>query len=240
MSDRAPYSRVYWSVMDDAKFDGIREDCRHMGAWTMLLIVADMAWPSPAFPPPTVSKASMRALVEAGIVDPLTGGRFRIHGLDSERERRREIARSGIKRDPLATRTGPERDPNGPQAKPSLAEPSTSQAEAPRDPADIYWQLTGKFPVDGPLSWIDEMTGKYGSEPTITALATAFGADRSTKTLLGRTQDILRAGARELDRKEKADEQARLREKRSKPRVMEAWQEEFRAQVQAQYDREAS
>jgi hypothetical protein len=28
MSDRAPYSRVYWEVQFDSKFDGIREDIR--------------------------------------------------------------------------------------------------------------------------------------------------------------------------------------------------------------------
>ena len=102
MSDRAPYSRVYWSVMDDPKFDGIREDPRHFGSWGLLLIVADMAWPAPAFPPPAVSKTSMRLLIEAGLVDSLSGGRFRIHGLDAERGRRRDAARTGSKRDPNA------------------------------------------------------------------------------------------------------------------------------------------
>jgi hypothetical protein len=89
-----PYSRVYWSVMDDAKFDGIREDPRHFGAWCLLLIVADMAFPAPAFPPPTVSRASMKALTEAGLVDRLSGGRFRIHGLETERAKRSQYGRN--------------------------------------------------------------------------------------------------------------------------------------------------
>jgi hypothetical protein len=78
--------------MDDPKFDGIRDDVRHLGTWTLLLIVADMAWPAPAFLPP-VPKASVVALEAAGIVDLLAGHRFRIHGLDAERGRRSDAAR---------------------------------------------------------------------------------------------------------------------------------------------------
>jgi hypothetical protein len=89
-----PYSRVYWSVMDDEKFDGIREDVRHFGSWTILLIVADMAYPAPAFIPATVPKASVKALSACGLVDLLSGGRFRVHGLASEREMRSDSGRN--------------------------------------------------------------------------------------------------------------------------------------------------
>ncbi len=91
----APYSRVYWSVMDDDKFDGIREDPRLLGSWTLLLIVADMAHPAPAFLPPTVTKPSVARLVDAGLVDLLAGHRYRVHGLDAERGRRADSARVG-------------------------------------------------------------------------------------------------------------------------------------------------
>jgi hypothetical protein len=92
MSDRAPYSRVYWEVQSDPKFDGIREDMRLMGSWLTLLLVADQAWPAPAYPPPIVPKAALRALVEAGLVDMLTGGRFRVRGLEAERTKRSDKA----------------------------------------------------------------------------------------------------------------------------------------------------
>lgn len=125
MSDRAAYSRVYWSVMDDPKFDGIREDPRRFGSWSILLIAADMAWPAPAYVPSTVPRSCYRALVTAGLVDELTGGRFRIHGLAAERGRRRDAAtRSGTGRDPDGSQTGGNREPDG-----ALDEAETRQDE---------------------------------------------------------------------------------------------------------------
>jgi hypothetical protein len=87
-----PYSRVSWRVLDDPKFDGIRGNPRHLGSWLLMLLVADMAYPAPAFVPPTVPKASLAALVTAGLVDRLSDGMYRVHGLDAERKRRSEAA----------------------------------------------------------------------------------------------------------------------------------------------------
>lgn len=114
MSERAPYSRVYWSVMDDEKFDGIREDMRLFGAWALLLVVADMAHPAPAYVPRTIPKAAVTRLAEVGLVDLLDGSRYRLHGLDAERERRRVLATT---RGPGGNRTVTGRYPNGDQAK---------------------------------------------------------------------------------------------------------------------------
>jgi hypothetical protein len=80
--------------MDDEKFDGIRENVRHFGSWTLLLIVADMAHPAPAFVPANVPKASLQALAQCGLVDLLSGGRYRVHGLASERGQRSDSARN--------------------------------------------------------------------------------------------------------------------------------------------------
>jgi hypothetical protein len=138
MSERAPYSRVYWSVMDDPKFDDVRGDMRHFGTWTLLLIVADMAWPAPALLPRSVPKASLAVLVDTGLVDQLTGGRYRIHGLDAERGRRRDAALTGSKRPPNGTRTGGKRDPNGAQDETSIDEPSQDEPTRAR-PSDDLW-----------------------------------------------------------------------------------------------------
>jgi hypothetical protein len=240
VSERAPYSRVYWSVMDDPKFDGIREDMRLMGSWLTLLVAADMAWPAPAYPPMIVPKAAVKALVEAGLVDSLSGGRYRIHGLDKERAERASTASANAHKrwdrpDTGRNATALPLHSNGTasQAKPSQDE--TSLAEAPRDPADIYWSLTGKYPTDKVLSWVDDLTAKYGPEATIRAVVKAHTEDRATSTLLGRAQDVLRAGARELDRQERTHEQARLAEKRAIPRAEEPWRIEYRAAIERQY-----
>jgi 5-methylcytosine-specific restriction endonuclease McrA len=92
MSDRAAYSRVYWSIMDDPKFDTVREDMRLMGAWVTLLVDADMMWPSPPFLPAVVSAGSVKRLAEAGLIDLLPGHRYQVHGLAAERERRSSSA----------------------------------------------------------------------------------------------------------------------------------------------------
>jgi hypothetical protein len=89
-----PYSRVYWSVMDDPKFDGIREDVRVFGAWSLMLVVADMAWPAPAFVPPGITGAVLAKLVACRLIDELPGHRYRVHGLAAEREKRSQSARN--------------------------------------------------------------------------------------------------------------------------------------------------
>lgn len=95
MTEGRPYSRVYWEVLDDTKFDAIRADMRHFGSWTLMLVVADMAYPAPAFVPPTVTKASLDALVTAELVDVLPARMFRLRGQKKERERRSEHGKKG-------------------------------------------------------------------------------------------------------------------------------------------------
>jgi hypothetical protein len=115
MSDRRPYSRIYWTVLEDAKFDAIRSDMRHFGSWSLMLVIADMAYPAPAFIPPTVPKASLAALVDASLVDLLPARMYRIHGLQTERERRAAAATRDPRRHPPAPQPGPKRDPEGEQ-----------------------------------------------------------------------------------------------------------------------------
>lgn len=90
-----PYSRVYWAVLDDRKFDAIRADMRHFGSWTLMLVVADMAYPAPAFIPPSVPKGSLTALVDAKLIELLPARMYRIKGLKSERESRSERGKAG-------------------------------------------------------------------------------------------------------------------------------------------------
>lgn len=125
MSERAPYSRVYWTVRNDPRLVSIYSDDHHWAAWNRLLIAADMAWPAPADLPATARRASVEALREAGVIELLPGGLFTFHGLDSERGRRREAARESAGR-----RTPTERVPDAPRLVP---ERSASRAEPRQD-----------------------------------------------------------------------------------------------------------
>lgn len=156
MSDR-PYSRVYWSVMDDAKFDGIRENMRHFGSWTLLLMVADMSHPAPAFVPGGVPNASLNALSECGLIDLLSGGRYRVHGLASEREQRSESARNAAaKRWHSAGNANPLLDEHRQDKQSSTRASAPKKSSVDRDPLlremrDAIVEVNGKGMDDQPV-----------------------------------------------------------------------------------------
>jgi hypothetical protein len=231
-----PYSRLYWSVMTDPKFDTIRDDCRLFGAWTLLLMYADMAYPAPAFIPPTVPKGAVARLVEAKLVEELPSRRYRIKGLERERAKRSQSASDAAAKRWHSDRNATASDARMPSQVEAEAKTSTSTGRDARDPADAYWSLTGRYPAGKTLAWIDDLLSKYGAEASIRAIVKAHTEDDATGTLLGRAQDILRAEARQLDRAEREDEQRRLAEKRAKPRVVEPWRQEFAESIAKQYE----
>lgn len=252
MSERAPYSRVYWSIVDDPKFASVFDDDRRLATWLRLLIVADQAHPASAYVPLGTNRAALTALVNCGLVDLGTGNRYRIHGLDKERSRR-----WGPRSGPDDPATGPTPVPNGPQVGPksdpsgssragdtrdqpskaeqSKDEPSRDTARAP-DPADVYWTLTGRYPSEKALRWVDDLTSKFGADAVIRALAQTSQTDRSANTLLGRTEDNLKADARALDLKAQAEVRHRIEERRAAPRAVvdpEALNAEIRKLLEA-------
>lgn len=93
MPSSPEYVRVYQSVVDDQKFIGIYDDDHHFATWVRLLMAADALWPASCPLPASARKASVKALVAAEIVD-VFGSRFRVRGLDAERERRQSMARA--------------------------------------------------------------------------------------------------------------------------------------------------
>ena len=132
MSERAAYSRVYWSIVDDPKFVTVYDNDSHLAAWLRLLLIADQAHPASAHLPSNVRKGSVTALSDAELIDMLPGSRYRIRGLDAERERRRSAATSRPPTGPRPSgpRPVPERSPDGIQT-PGLRrdEDETSQDE---------------------------------------------------------------------------------------------------------------
>lgn len=229
MSER-PYARLYLDLVDDEKFEGIYEDDHHFAAFCRLLMIAEGAWPASAHLPSgrLARPSSVRRLGEAELVDTKPGDRYRIHGLDKEREARADKARTSVahrrdrsNNDRTTTVERPKNDRPTSQAEPSRDETSqdAQTAHAP-DPADVYWNLTGTYPKDRALAWIDDLSSKYGPEPTLRALATAHVQDRTTSTLLGRTSDLLAHEARALSVQAQAKVRADVEARRSAPRVV--------------------
>lgn len=207
-----PYSRVYWEVRADDRFVGIYTDNNHLATWLRLLIAADMAWPAPADLPASARRVSLAALSDAGLVELLPGHLFRVHGLDRERNERSQKARDSVMHrynDRTTTVERPNYERPTSQAKPSQDEPSQAEQGA-HDPANTYWDVTGKFPTDKTLVWIDDLASQYGADAVTEHLAARSQEDRSVQTLMGRVRDSLKAQARALDRKDRAIEEQRV------------------------------
>jgi hypothetical protein len=232
-------------LRDDPKFRDVYHDDHYFATYVRLLMIAEDAWPASAHLPYGVHRRALQKLADVGLIETSTGGLYRICGLDAERARRaRESRNGGTVRAESAVRDGsgrflpagspavePELDASagtsgGSQrvqpAKPSQDEYETSQAEqgarAP-DPADVYWTLTGRYPTDKVIAWVDDLSASYGTDSVIRALASTHQQDRNPSTLMGRTMDNLRAQARALSLKEQAAVRARLKERRAEPRV---------------------
>lgn len=201
------YARVRFSIMDDPKFDGIRETPALLGSWVLCLVVAEMAWPSPAFPPPWVTRSAFAHLVDAGLVDPMPNGCYRIHGLDAERSRRKDQAVHASNARWNAPSSPRSNAPASEGAMPSKAAQSrddqrTDEQGAPTplstpnpylpdgdtDALDVYHELTGYRPW-GEFSGND-LNGairEYGNLAVEEALREEYAKDGDRKTLLKRS-----------------------------------------------------
>jgi hypothetical protein len=243
MSERAPYSRVYWSVVDDPKFVSVYDDDRHLATWLRLLIAADALWPASCPMPGNARKASVAALVDAGLIDLGTGYRFRVHGLDAERGRRRDAARTGTKGHPDGTQTGTERV-SRPGTKPRQDE--TSQAELSardglpnldRSALDALEARTGHVASQAgerQLSEYDRLVGDHGLVPVLAAFDAVSGGKRMTaRQLVWAAVKVLEpfVDPKELARLEREAEQVKVNARRFAPKPKEPWQAEFRASL---------
>lgn len=262
MSDRRPYSRVYWSILDDGstsdggseldRFATIRGDMRHLGSWALMLVVADMAYPAPAFIPPTVPKASVAALSrpECGLVELIGGGMYRIHGLRKERESRAAAAsrphpKRGPRDEPPEAQLGPKRDPDGSQPGGGRVarrdEDETRQDEneegtpAPLpetgpDAANSLFLRTGQFPSKTVNDWLNDLSEAHTESRLIAAIDSTPLAGRNVKDYLVAIRDQLRAQDHAAEKAERADEIRRNAAKRAPVKSLEEREAEYRAQ----------
>jgi hypothetical protein len=78
MSERAPYSRVYWAIIDDPKFKSIYDDNHHLASWMRLLLIetcrSGVAGVGRPHAGQRATRLRRRALVKAELIDLLDGG----------------------------------------------------------------------------------------------------------------------------------------------------------------------
>lgn len=77
-----------------ANFPQVWDDDKALATWLRLLALADKLWPSPAEMPRGVSATAVKVLTGCGLVEHLPRHRFRIRGLDSQRQRRVDAAKN--------------------------------------------------------------------------------------------------------------------------------------------------
>lgn len=112
-----PYVRVYYRVITDPRFEAIYSDARALGTWLQLLLYADAMYPAPAPLPTYIHRPSLKALVDAGIIELGKHSHYVVHGLASEREMRAHSARNAAAK----------RWHSNGNADPMLAEPSLAK-----------------------------------------------------------------------------------------------------------------
>lgn len=86
------YSRLYHRFARE--FPEVYADDPCLAAWVRLLLVADASWPMRPPLPRAVRPKPLRTLIEAGLVI-LDCDAYTVLGLDAERTRRRDAARTG-------------------------------------------------------------------------------------------------------------------------------------------------
>lgn len=121
------YSRIYHAIFRDPKFAKIRSDERLFGAYGLILVFADMTYPNPTPVPAGVSKGSVKALVDAGVVE-VDSGLCTLPALVKERSARFGSGR-GRPRYPSDQRP-PRSGPDGP----SPGDGTGAPPEPPRSP----------------------------------------------------------------------------------------------------------
>jgi len=201
VSEQRAYVRVYWSIIDDEKFAEVYDDDRSLAAWLRLLIAADQAWPSSAAVPASCRKASLDKLVRVGLVDLVAGHRFRIHGLDAERNGRAASARNAAAMRWQSGRNAGASDTRMPsRAELSRAEPSASRDGLRHitDGVSSTWEeatgrtvlASGSFAQD----YLDDATMRHGSLAVIDAINAGrrtFDHIPSTQALAAKVRGIL-------------------------------------------------
>jgi len=88
---QGPYSKVYYSIVDDPQFARVY-DTPTLATWLRMLLLADAMYPASA--PIGRRNPDVKLLIEVGLVVEKSGNRYTMRGLEAERERRSDAARN--------------------------------------------------------------------------------------------------------------------------------------------------
>ena len=196
-AQREPYVRVYYSIIDDPKFEGMKLDVK--GAWVDLLITADSMYPSVAPIPRWLTKRILDDLVTRGIVEMVGTDHYRIHGLHAERERRSSVGKAGADARWNADAMRSHSDGNAPpkhnalHSKPSHSTPSNSTPlhSGGRDAVGAYYDLKGGQVSQGAIDMLEEMVRDFGDEDVIAMLGIEAKRSRIDREFLSRVKGAL-------------------------------------------------
>jgi len=152
------YANVYFAIGSDERLARIFPDDALLGLWLRLLILAEQAWPEPAYLPRSVTRRKLAVFLEAGVLELVDADRFRFHGLDAERTRRVEHGKAAADARWSARGDAPSITPSSAQAMHARAgavpPPSTSSSLPPRELSSSLPAREGASPDDGPLLWL--------------------------------------------------------------------------------------
>lgn len=198
-----PYVRVYYRVIDDPKFSGVFDDDARLACWLRLLLVADGTWPAPAPIPANVRRGPFQHLVDVGLIDLVAGGRYRIHGMDSERGERRAKAQkaantrhSGSNAVAVHPHSGSSANRNGRaddgnmHSAPIRSEPlRTEPRQRARSGSDGTWDVA---------NLVSELTG-YTPSPKVTEDIRADVANLGVERVMGAVREVHETAERSHD-----------------------------------------
>lgn len=229
MNDERKYSRLYWSLIDDDRFDVVYPDDRHFGTYCRLLMAADMAWPASTHVPSSCNRRSLQALVDAGIVEMNPKGLFRIHGMDAERNRRAEAGRAGG-RVSAFRRANVERPLNGSSTnvEPRRDETSKDETSTTRASVEAFILVRRRVPTPGQQRVIDSYCQTFD----------LTGEARAEQLILSHPDDPIGALIADLDtfRQERLEAAKVAELPKPKPRrvpKVDAWREDFKAYLES-------
>jgi hypothetical protein len=227
-----PYSRLYWRVKADARFEHAYACDACWAAYTRLLLDAEASYPAPASLPRTLKHHAKAQLSEAGIIELQLNDCYIIHGMKAERDRRSDSARNNAEArwaPRYGTAMPPQSDGNATAMLNETRRNETSLDEtrraitAPEDGPDVWYFVVGRYPNrrdnGGLWNWLTQLCEDFGVVQLWEVMRVCYAQERNAGTLLSRTEAIL---SRDSNRAESAAERQRLAEQRAAVRPLQA------------------